>query len=183
MSGASSESTGIWEVLSNHLSFETSFNWGGEGANLGNSESAGAPENWLVLSGSPGGSEPYEVEETLTIVDTIDIDVSGLFLLMEVVSLVCTLYLLLAFLYVRKINREQNIKPNCIHKFFCPLLSVLRWEGFDGTEPIYALLLGNIYTFIWWNPTTDEEAQAYTAVDGYTQMDMEPDSKSKSLLV
>lgn len=172
----------MWEVLSNKLTFETSLNMGDNSVSLQSSDSPVVSENWLVFSGSNGG-EPYEVEETLTIVDTIDIDVSGLFLCLEVVSLLCTLYLLLAFLYVRKINREENVKPNCIHKFFCPLLSVLRWEGFEGTEPLYALLLGNIYTMLWWNPTTDEENQEVYVVDGYTQMDGDHDSKTKSLLV
>mmetsp|Transcript_1771 Transcript_1771/g.2093 ORF Transcript_1771/g.2093 Transcript_1771/m.2093 type:complete len:160 (-) Transcript_1771:113-592(-) len=64
-----------------------------------------------------------------------------------------------SFLYVRMINRREGVRPNLLHKLFCPTLSVLRWEGFEGDKPIYALLGGCFYSVFFWTPSEDEELQ------------------------
>mmetsp|Transcript_10782 Transcript_10782/g.13485 ORF Transcript_10782/g.13485 Transcript_10782/m.13485 type:complete len:169 (+) Transcript_10782:373-879(+) len=61
--------------------------------------------------------------------------------------------LVFSFLYVRMINRQEGRKPNFLHKLCCPVLSVLRWEGFEGDKPIYAVILGCFYSVFLWKPS------------------------------
>merc|ERR1712157_281595 len=66
-------------------------------------------------------------------------------------------FLVLSFLYVRRINRGENKKPNFLHKLCCPLLSVLRWEGFDSEKSILAIWGGCLYTVFLWDTEKDGE--------------------------
>lgn len=93
----------------------------------------------------------YVVEETVTVVEEFRLN-HGFLLIYAQVSLILSL---LAFFYVRKINREHGNKPRLLHKLCCPLLTVLRWEGFDGVEPLYAIVLGCCYTVFCWKPSED----------------------------
>ena len=85
--------------------------------------------------------------------------------------------LVLCFSYVRLISRERLVLPNIMHRLFCPLLSVLRWEGFDNDKPIYALLFGCWYTVFCWTPTLDElddegnTTEAYNAENDVPELD------------
>lgn len=94
---------------------------------------------------------PYDKEVS---VEYFSLKFSGTELLALQLLLMGTM--VLCFSYVRMISREHGIMPTVLHKFFCPMLSVLRWEGFEGDTPIYAMLFGCFYTVFCWTPAETE---------------------------